>query len=141
MAARITAGKKRAYLRQLAREADANAVPLRDMLYSFQEQCLSTVRTGQIVVSTSGGGFSTALKIPGSISQLNEEELLDLSEDLIQTYETALATLAASNPAVTSPTDAQMLSTMLDSDNLATVRQMQHDITLIRYPGYGPALR
>ncbi len=141
MAVFIAALKKRAFLRWIYNNAVANASTLWDALNDFQSACMDPVRTGQIALSISGGGYSTNLKLPSSISQLTEEELLGLSEQFILIYQNAILTLAAENVPITSPTDAQIFATMLDADDLTTCRQTVHDITLIRYPGYGPAVQ
>lgn len=132
---------KRLALEIWADEAATNSIPLLEMLKSVRAARFTTISTGQIALSVSGGGYTTSLKLPSPISTWTEENVAMLGQQLIEVYRNALITLANSNVPVTEPTDAQILSTMLDSDELTTCKQTVHDITLIRYPGYGPAIQ
>ena len=63
---------------------------------------------------------------------MSEADMTDLWEELYETYQAALITLSGSGN--NNPTDAQVVSTMLGADNLQTVRDLQRDFTILRWP-------
>jgi hypothetical protein len=134
--AQLQAEIKRGFLRALARQCATLGATLSTVLASFQDSTFDQIKTGAILVSSSGGGYSGTFDIGAIGKQMAPDQIFALSEELLTCYDEAVATLAAQTPAVTSPTDAQILSTMLASDRLQRVTSVRSDYMLLRQGGY-----
>jgi hypothetical protein len=129
----LRAELKRAFLRSLARSAaDSGEATLLSVLEAFQEQALSPVKSGHLIVGTSGNGSSVSFRVPPFGSEVTPEEILALSEELLTIYTDSLTTLA--NGGNTSPADATMITTMLADDRMQTIKAVQQDYTILRWP-------
>ena len=131
---RIQSEIKRGTLRSLYRAAVANGSALSSAIDGFQDTSYNQVRSGQILVNTSGGGYSSGLKIPGLSDQITPESFTALGEEYRNVYDDAVSNLAAQTVPVTNPTDDQIFSFMLDDSRLVGVRQQLGDWTAIRLP-------
>lgn len=97
------------------------------MLGAFQDQGFQWVKSGRLVLSTSGGGYSSSFTPTEAIRELTQEEVFALSEEFFAIYEDCKAL----SPAPTS--DEAMILAMLADDRLQTVRQEMLDITGLRF--------
>lgn len=138
MAVYLQAAIKKAFLRCLWNNGQNSASTLLELLTAFQLSGFSALKTGRLIVNTSGGGYSTSFQVPEIGAQFKQEQIFALSEEFFGLYESAIYTLSQSDPPVTDPTDAQIYQTMMSSDSLQGYRTTMTDVTMIRYPTFGP---
>jgi len=87
---RIQSEIKRGILRSLWRASQAGQVGLHACLDGFQNASWSAIQSGQILISGSGGGYNSSLKIPGLSDQITQENFLALSEEYLNLYYSAI---------------------------------------------------
>ncbi len=120
--AQLRAESKRGFLRYLWRKASASqALTLKEALEAFADQSYEAVQTGRVIVSTSGGGYSTTFDTP-QLGRLTQEEAASLSEEFIARYEEAEEAGKES--------DADIVAEMLD--RLRPIRSVRSDFTALR---------
>lgn len=136
----LQAELKRGFLRSLYRAATSAtpAVTLINALNAFQDAQFPLVKSGRLIVSTSGNAHGTSFKIPDSMFQLTQDQVFALSEEFIQTYTDAKANLILNGNAT--PTDDDIFAAMIAADNLQTIREYQNDYTATRFPVIGPGV-
>jgi hypothetical protein len=136
----IQSAIKRGFLRQLYAQCADSTVYLQDALLAFQASIFTpSFKTGRVVVNTSGGGQSASFNVPQLGGQFSQEQVFALSEELLEVYDTAVATLAAATPGFNPQADdttsePAVFNTMLEDDRLQGVRVMHGDFTAIRLP-------
>jgi hypothetical protein len=116
--ATVSTNVKRAIVRELFRKAEREGKPIRDILDAYQTARVGEPSTGRVIVSTSANGQSTTFANIGGITQ---DELLDLSEELITRYEAALTALEydaseATDPANLSAIRTEILALLVESN-------------------------
>jgi hypothetical protein len=149
---RIQSEIKRAILRSLWRAAQSAALPLLTALEGFQNTGWSTLQSGQILVSGSGAGYSSSLKVPNvATDQITQENFLALSEAFLNVYYQAVFDLLKSaSPSDTteaiyalmqagsySLTDQQIFASMIESDYMQGIREQLGDWTGLNIPSLG----
>lgn len=134
----LQAAIKKAFLRCIWNSGQNTALTLLDMLTAFQMNGFSAIKTGRLITSTSGGGYSTSFQAPAIAAQFKQEQVFALSEEFFGLYYNAINTLSQEIPPVTSPSDEQIWDTMMESDALVGYRTVATDVTMIRYPTFGP---
>lgn len=132
--AQIRAQLKRAILSSLARQAAATtpATDLLDALESYADSMVMGIKDGTIVEATSQAGHHTKLRIPVLGEHFRQEDVCELSQEFIEVYNDALVSLSAQS--ISSPTDAQVLTTMLNDDRMTSVTKTRKDYTLVNMP-------
>ena len=125
---RIQSEIKRGFLRSLWREGKAAAATLAETLNGFQDAQFSQIRTGQILISTSGGGYSTSLRIPNLSDQITNEQFTALAEEYQTIYGDVVTQIGGS------PTDDTIFAAMIADDRLQGVRSFMGDYTGLHFP-------
>lgn len=130
--ARLRAEIKRGFLRSLWRAASkAGGVTVKEMLEGFQDGGFQWIRTGRVVLSTAGGGYSSAFNPVSDTRELTEAEVFAFSEELFSVY----AQVLSDNPALSPDNDGQaIIDAMLADDRMWGVREVMHDHSLLRFP-------
>lgn len=118
---------KRGFLRSLWRAAKPSALSVAEMLAAFQDSGFQWVKSGRLVLSTSGGGYSSSFTATETVRELTQEEVFALSEEFFAIYEDCQALSPA--PA----DDDAMILAMLADDRMQTVRQEMLDVTGLRF--------
>src|SRR5208282_6305935 len=123
-------------------------VALHACLDGFQNASWSAIQSGQILISGSGGGYNSSLKIPGLSDQITQENFLALSEEYLNLYYSAIIYLlqeAYPNDSWTQITalvssgaynysDSQIFVMMIEDDRLQGVREQLGDWTGLNIP-------
>lgn len=133
--AQLKAEIKRGFLRSLYRAditTNGTNSNLFNALGAFQDSGFSAVKSGRLVINHTGAGKATTLATPDAWRSFSQEECFSLSEELIQVYTDVQATLISDG--TNTPTDLQMLNTMLADDRLQSITRTERDYTLINYP-------
>lgn len=102
-----------------------------DALKAFQQYCFGNVKDGKTLTQTSGLGHETRWAIPMVWRAFSEDEVMSMAQEFREVYTDAILTLATNGN--NSPTDAQVLSTMMADDRLQSVTSTQRDYTLLRW--------
>ena len=123
---------KRALLRMLYRSGKNAKVPLKDTLEAYQDASGSAIKSGRVVINSSGGGYSTGLEITQQWRQLTPEKVTELSELFINMRDDAVATLALNGNNL--PSDDDVFGVMIQDDRVNGVRQAMGDFTGLRFP-------
>ena len=134
--ARIRAEIKRGFLRTLWRAAAKISASLDESLESFQDNLSEGVKTGRILISTSGGGYSTSFDSPFPSREITQEEIFAFSEEILAIRDDARTALTDAGADATD--DGAVVAQMLLDDRMQTVRSYMGDFTAIRFPTYGP---
>lgn len=140
----IQAEIKRGILRSIYRNSQAQSgqiVPLAAALAAYQDSGFQGLNSGRIIVSTSGFGKSTSFAAPSTSLQFTQEQVFALSEELLETYDAAIAALNAGStplPPEGPPgsNDAAIFSAMMLQDNMQTITSVRDDHTMLRYPTF-----
>jgi hypothetical protein len=119
--ANVQAQIKRGFLRQLY-EACPDAISFRDALLAFQAAGFTAIKSGRLVVSSSGGGFSTSFEIPQGGRQFSQEQVFALSEEFISIFDDN----------VVADDDAATFAAMMNDERLQAVTSHYHDFSSIR---------
>ena len=130
--AQIRAEIKRGFLRSLYRQAKLNAQALSDALDAFQDHGFMALKSGRLLVSSSGNGHSSTFQLPTQWQQFTPDEVFSLSEELEQVYADAITTLNTNGNAT--PNDDQIFAVMIDDDRLADIDSVGRDYSLLRWP-------
>lgn len=85
---------------------------LEDGLKAAARARLTMTSKGQTLLSTAGNGHSVTFSLPAAGQGVTPTEIVCLCEELLQSYSDSSAALVASG--VTTPTDEQILTEMLD---------------------------
>lgn len=135
--ATLTAQKKRGFLGAIyrAQQKLGGAQTLREALEAYQDARFSPVQSGRLLVGSSGAGHAASFRVPGIQHELTEEAVFDLSQELLEIYDSAVSVLVTAGTA--SPTDPQIYTGMLADDRMQTIRDFMGDYTATRLPGYG----
>jgi uncharacterized protein YidB (DUF937 family) len=137
---RLRSEIKRGFLRSLWRAASVtDGVSLNDVLDGFQNAGFGWVKSGRIVISTAGGGYSSSFNATQAISELSQEEVFAFSEELYTIRDSAVAALTAAGTVPAAQTDDLIVAAMLLDDRMAGAREEMNDYTSLRF-GYGTNL-
>lgn len=120
--ARIPAETKRGFLRALWLSAPDGAT-LREVLEGFLLNGFQWVKSGRIVINTSGAGHQTSFSPGSTISELSQEAVFQLAEEFLEVMEFVVGY----SPNLT---DDALEKEM--RDNLPTVREEMLDTMGVR---------
>lgn len=132
---------KRGFLRSLYRSTLDTSQTLGSVLNAFQSQGFTALKTGRLMTSTSGGGYSVSFDAPGIGRQFTQDVIFALSEMLLSVYDSAVAILFADDSnfdADDSDNNLEIFNQMMAMDAMQGVSQWINDYTLTRWPPVGP---
>lgn len=136
MTVTISAAIRRGFLRSLWRAGKKSALSLKETLEAFQDSGFAAVRTGRVLVNSSGSGHSASFEIPSMARGFTQEQVFALSELFIQIYQDTVAALLADEE-----TDVESIFTaMLADDRMQRVTQEHLDSSVLRYATSGTGL-
>lgn len=121
----LTTQTKRGLLRKLASEATDEGLTLLQKLTTGNATAQDNAVNGD-VASTSANGHSVTFSIDKTAGH-GASELADLYAQLLDIYEDCLVLLTADG--ITSPSDAQILSRMLEHDSMNSTRSFRTDFS------------
>lgn len=131
---------KRGFLTALARQAGA-ASTLNDTLTGFQDYCFSPeLKRGRLITASSGNAHHTAFQMAANGFQMTQDQIFALSQEFLEVYSDSLSSLQTATPPIPTPSDAQILATMLIDDRMTSIRSYQNDYTATRFPTFGPGV-
>lgn len=133
--AAIQASIRRGFLRSLYNQAVANAASLQEALQGFQDGCFTAVRTGRLIVNSSGTGHSSSFEIPGIVRGFTQDQVFGLSEDFLQIYTDTVAALSAASA---DGSDASVFAAMLADDRMQSITRVRDSFTLLNLNPSGP---
>lgn len=120
---------KRAQLRFLSfRGKTDSKMGLRTAIETALREAADATRHGRFLQSTSGNGHNVSFLIP--TEGVTPQDALELCEELLTRYDAAVTALAGHTPAVTNPSDQQILTEILAL--LEPVRRVTCDFSGLR---------
>lgn len=123
---------KRAFLRQIAEGAKAQAATLREALISAQAYVMGeSFRQGKILINTSGSGQSGSFEIGVTGKAWTQENVAALTEQLINILDDCLSASLGTDDATPANTDA-LVTAMGYDDRLRGIRSQRGDFTGLR---------
>ena len=130
--AQIRAQLKRGVLNSLARQAATAKVTLLNALNAYQDALIAGVKAGRTIEVSSGAGHMSKFRTPFLGEHFRPEDMAELTQEFVEVYSDSLGVLATGGNS--SPTDAQVLATMLIDDRMQSVTRTRVDYTIINYP-------
>lgn len=122
---------KRAQLRYLAfRGKTESKMGLRTAIETALREAAEATRHGRYLNSTSGNGHEVSFIMPQLLPMATPMDLVELFEELITRFDAAVTALAGHTPAVTDPSDQQILTEILAL--LEPVRRVTCDFSGLR---------
>lgn len=108
---------------------------LQDGLTAYQSWLMSQgdVLRGKFTLTSAGFGHSVGYCTSMIWRATNEEAIFELSQDFLDLFDWALATLAANGSP--SANDATIFATMKGADELNATDRSMSDMTVLRYSG------
>jgi len=140
VAVRIQAALKCGFLRQIAEQAKAQTLTLREALTAAQSgHFVQTFQRGRLVVSTSGSGQSGSFEIGMPGNQWSQSNVFGLVEELLQMVELADPTLYPddADPAHTDALRALIAENVMMGNVPTGVTSIGGDFTLLYIPVFG----
>jgi len=131
----IQASIRRGFLRSLYNQAVANAASLQEALQGFQDSCFTGVKTGRILVNSSGTGSSVSFEIPGIVRGYTQEQVFGLAQDFREIYTDAVAALSAAGA---DGSDTSIFAAMMADDRMQSITRVRDSFTLLNLNPSGP---
>jgi hypothetical protein len=100
-------------------------------LKAFQRMGFNSLKTGTLIVGSSGYAHETRLATPDIMRSFSQEEIFSLAQEYREVYTEARAALVAAGDA--SPTDAEIFAEMMANDRLQAASFTQTDHTGLRF--------
>jgi hypothetical protein len=126
--AAIQASIRRGFLRSLYNQSIAQAASLQEALQGYQDSLFAGVKSGRILVNSSGTGSSVSFEIPSTLRGFTQDEVFGFSEELIQIYEDTVAALTAASA---DGSDPSIFAAMMADDRMQAVTKVHDSFTLI----------
>jgi hypothetical protein len=132
--ATLAAELKRAILDELWYTAP-EGVGLEACIRAYKSSRFADVKTGRFVTNTSGGGYAVSFNVPEIVRQLTPEQLLMLCQEYLELLDSCRVILGGT------PSDDDLFQSMMQQDQMQTVRELQRDYTCLRWPAVGVGSR
>ncbi len=108
-------------------------VTLEDGLKAFGRMGFEALKSGKLSLGATGMDHEVRWAAPQQWRAFSQDEVMSLAQELREVHAAALVTL--SDAGTPSPTQTQILATMMADDRLLTVTSIQKDFSLIRMAG------
>ena len=126
-------------LRVLHNRSAPSAATLKETLLAFLDGGFDAIKSGRLIVNSSGTGSSVSFEIPSILRGFSQDEVFGLAEQLVEIYEETTSSLSiAADVQDTGDQDSDIFAAMMADDRMQSITRVRDSFTLLNLNPSGP---